>query len=69
MPGFAIKQFHIAQQDNTNLATETYMSSKKTHHSVFQSIRTKKFLEDGRSAGYNSSSEKMQLIILYIKKI
>ena len=56
MPGFATEQFHIAQQDNTNLATETYMSSKKTHHSVFQSIRTKKFLEDGRSAGYNSSS-------------
>ena len=29
----------------------------------------KKFLEDGLSAGYNSNSEKMQLIILYIKKI
>ena len=43
MPGFATEQFHIAQQDNTNLATETYMSSKKTHHSVFQSIRTKNF--------------------------
>ena len=26
------------------------------------------FLEDGRSASYNSSSEKMQLIILYIFK-
>ena len=43
MPDFVTKQFHIAQQDNTNLATETYMSSKKTHHSVFQSIRTKNF--------------------------
>ena len=35
MPGFATEQFQIAQQDNTNLATETYMSSKKTHHPVF----------------------------------
>ena len=43
MPGFATKQFHIAQQDNTNLATETYMSSKKTHQSVFQLIRIKNF--------------------------
>ena len=59
MPVFATEQFQIAQQDNTNLATETYMSSKKTHHSVFQPIRSKNFLEDGRSAGYNSSSEKM----------
>ena len=43
MQGFATEQFQIAQQDNTNLATETYMSSKKTHHSVFQSLRTKNF--------------------------
>ena len=43
MPVFATEQFQIAQQDNTNLATETYMSSKKTHHSVFQPIRSKNF--------------------------
>ena len=43
MPIFATEQFQIAQQDNTNLSTETYMSSKKTHHSVFQLIRSKNF--------------------------
>ena len=43
MSVFATEQFQTAQQDNTNLATETYMSSKKTHHSVFQPIRSKNF--------------------------
>ena len=55
---FDTEQFQIAQQDNTNLATETYMSSKKTHHLVFKPIRSKNFWK----------MDVVQDIILVIKK-
>ena len=41
MLGVSTKQFHIAQQDNINLAAERYMSSKKTSSSIPISMKKK----------------------------